>query len=340
MYLSNPERLKLLGVHLVTRPFDFFRYLRFCLFSDSPLRQGLPWWSFDAIDWVRKNHKRLNDAFEWGGSKIAARIRKIRTDRDQYKALVLRVNSPGGSVSGSDAILAELSRARAEGLPVVVSMGSVAASGGYWISTDCDALYAGEQTITGSIGVFGLFPNFRELSGDFGLRWDVVKTHPSADALSFSRPKTEEEMKVLQGYVEGIYDRFIGLVAEGRGLKEARVRKIAEGRVWMGSDAKEKKLVDEFGGLKTAIAKAIDLADFKKDLEIEEFPKIESPYDVLGEWMEVRAKSAFTDFVSDEPNESVRLRNHLKETLTWFARMNDPQGIYGLLPWYQGCFGF
>jgi protease-4 len=147
-------------------------------------------------------------------------------------------------------------------------------------------------------------------------------------------------MKVLQGYVEGIYDRFIGLVAEGRGLKEARVRKIAEGRVWMGSDAKEKKLVDEFGGLKTAIAKAIDLANFKKDLEIEEFPKIESPYDVLGEWMEVRAKSAFTDFVSDEPNESVRLRNHLKETLTLFARMNDPQGIYGLLPWYQGCFGF
>lgn len=282
----------------------------------------------------------VDDGMSVGGSKIAARIRKIRTDRDQYKALVLRVNSPGGSVSGSDAILAELSRARAEGLPVVVSMGSVAASGGYWISTDCDALYAGEQTITGSIGVFGLFPNFSELSGNFGLRWDVVKTHPSADALSFSRPKTEEEMKVLQGYVEGIYDRFIGLVAKGRGLKEARVRKIAEGRVWMGSDAKEKKLVDEFGGLKTAIAKAIDLADFKKDLEIEEFPKIESPYDVLGEWMEVRAKSAFADFVSDEPNESVRLRNHLKETLSWFARMNDPQGIYGLLPWYQGCFGF
>lgn len=282
----------------------------------------------------------VDDGMSVGGSKIAARIRKIRTDRDQYKALVLRVNSPGGSVSGSDAILAELSRARAEGLPVVVSMGSVAASGGYWISTDCDALYAGEQTITGSIGVFGLFPNFRELSGNFGLRWDVVKTHPSADALSFSRPKTDEEMKVLQGYVEGIYDRFIGLVAEGRGLKEAKVREIAEGRVWMGSDAKEKKLVDEFGGLKTAIAKAIDLADFKKDLEIEEFPKIESPYDVLGEWVEVRAKSAFTDFVSDELNESVRLRNHLKETLTWFARMNDPQGIYGLLPWYQGCFGF
>ena len=228
-----------------------------------------------------------DDGASIGGSRIADRIRKIRTDSDQYKALVLRVNSPGGSVSGSDAILAEISRARAEGLPVVVSMGSVAASGGYWISTDCDALFAGEQTITGSIGVFGLFPNFRELSGNFGLRWDVVKTHPSADALSFSRPKSAEEMKVLQRHVEGIYDRFVGLVAEGREMDESEVRRIAEGRVWMGSDAKERKLVDEFGGLEQAIAHAKELADSEEDLKIEEFPKIENPYDFLGDLMEV-----------------------------------------------------
>ncbi|MEE3060962.1 MAG: signal peptide peptidase SppA [Verrucomicrobiota bacterium] len=281
-----------------------------------------------------------DDGASIGGSRIADRIRKIRTDSDQYKALVLRVNSPGGSVSGSDAILAEISRARAEGLPVVVSMGSVAASGGYWISTDCDALFAGEQTITGSIGVFGLFPNFRELSGNFGLRWDVVKTHPSADALSFSRPKSAEEMKVLQRHVEGIYDRFVGLVAEGREMDESEVRRIAEGRVWMGSDAKERKLVDEFGGLEQAIAHAKELADSEEDLKIEEFPKIENPYDFLGDLMEVGARSLFADSVIEEPMEAAHLRNQLMETLSCLARMNDPRGVYGLLPGYRGCFGF
>ena len=137
--------------------------------------------------------------------------------------------------------------------------------------------------------MFDVFSNFRELSGNFGLRWDVVKTHPPPMPLNFSRPKTDEEMKVLQGYVEGIYDRFVQVWLRRVGDWQAKVREIAEGRVWMGTDAKEKELVDEFGGLKTAITKAIDLADFKKDLEIEEFPKIES-YDVLGEWMEVRTK--------------------------------------------------
>ena len=122
----------------------------------------------------------VDDGLSVGGDELAARIREIRKS-DEYKAIVLRVNSPGGSVSGSDAILFELKRAREAGIPIVVSMGPVAASGGYWISSASDLILVGEQTITGSIGVFGVLPNIEKLSENFGLSWDVVKTGPSAD---------------------------------------------------------------------------------------------------------------------------------------------------------------
>ena len=140
----------------------------------------------------------------------------------------------------------EIKRARKDGLPVVVSMGAVAASGGYWISTECDHVFAGKQTITGSIGVFGILPNFQDLADRFGIRWDVVKTQESSDLMTVSRPKTEAELEVLQGYVERIYDRFIQLVAQSRSKEISAIEAIAQGRVWMGEDALELGLIDEF----------------------------------------------------------------------------------------------
>ncbi|MGA0904277.1 MAG: signal peptide peptidase SppA, partial [Opitutales bacterium] len=184
----------------------------------------------------------VDDGSMVGGAEIVSRIRTAWND-ENCKAIILRVNSPGGSVSGSDAILQEIRRARAEGIPVVVSMGSVAASGGYWIATDCDLLLAHEQTITGSIGVFGLLPNLQDLGARFGASFDAVKTHPSADLLGVSRPKTEQEMKVLQTHVESLYEKFTTLVAKGRNLPLEEVKKHAEGRVWMGMDARRIGLV-------------------------------------------------------------------------------------------------
>ena len=200
----------------------------------------------------------VDDGLSVGGDELAARIREIRKS-DEYKAIVLRVNSPGGSVSGSDAILFELKRAREAGIPIVVSMGPVAASGGYWISSASDLILVGEQTITGSIGVFGVLPNIEKLSENFGLSWDVVKTGPSADIMTIARSKSTAEMQVVQGYVDKIYERFLNLVSSNREISMPQVREIAQGRVWLGVDAVELKLADKIGGLSDALNAALDL---------------------------------------------------------------------------------
>ena len=152
-----------------------------------------------------------------GGDEIARRIRKIWKNPESYKAIVLRINSPGGSVSGAESILFELIRAQEAGMPVIVSMGPVAASGGYWIATASDKIFAGSQSITGSIGVFGILPNVESLGSTYGLKWDRVKTSPSAD-IFLARPKTTYEIGVFQDYVNETYDRFLNLVGKSRGL--------------------------------------------------------------------------------------------------------------------------
>jgi protease-4 len=223
-----------------------------------------------------------DDGFSVGGDEIAQRIREVWKN-DDFKGLILRVNSPGGSVSGSDTILSELARAKAEGLPVIVSMGSVAASGGYWIAMNSDKIFAGEQTITGSIGVFGLLPNIKNLGESFGLRWDVVKTQPSSDLMSVSRPKSVNELAVVQEYVDRIYERFISLVSLNRDLNISRVGEIAEGRVWMGADAFELGLVDELGTLKDAVSYTAKAANLGADYKVIEFPKVKNQMDVLND---------------------------------------------------------
>ena len=167
-----------------------------------------------------------DDGVSVGGDEIARRIRKIRKDPDDYKAIVLRINSPGGRCVRPEAILFELIRAREAGLPVVVSMGPVAASGGYWIATASDKILVGSQTITGSIGVFGILPNIKLASTNYGLNWDRVKTNTSSDIFSVARPKTDKELEVIQDYVNQTYERFLDLVGNSRKLEAGEVEEI------------------------------------------------------------------------------------------------------------------
>ena len=278
-----------------------------------------------------------DDGSSVGGDEIARRIRKIRKNKDDYKAIVLRINSPGGSVSGSESILFELVRAREAGLPVVVSMGPVAASGGYWIATASDKILAGSQTITGSIGVFGILPNLKELASSYGLNWDRVKTNTSSDIFSVARPKTDEELGVIQEYVNQTYERFLELVGESRKLEVSEVGKLAEGRVWTGREAVAVGLVDQLGGLSQAVLEAIKLAKLKGDYEIEEFPKIKTPADAIAELLEVREKGIS---VSEDSMFSNPVLKKLSDASPLLKSMNDPTGIYGILPWYRAQLGF
>ena len=278
----------------------------------------------------------VDDGQNVGGDKIARRIRKIRKETDTYKAIVLRVNSPGGSVSGSEAVLFELIRAREAGLPVVVSMGPVAASGGYWIATASDKIIAGPQTITGSIGVFGILPNLKSLGSSYGLNWDRVKTNESSDIFSIARPKTGQEISIIQEYVNQTYQRFLSLVGESRKLSLADVENLAEGRVWTGKEAYELGLVDNLGGLSQAITIAAELADLGKDFEIEEFPKVRTPAEAIAELLEVRQDGISLSGANFEHP----LLQKLSNAEPILNSLNDPLGVYGILPWYRTQLGF
>jgi len=272
-----------------------------------------------------------------GGAEIVSRIRTA-WNNENCKAIVLRVNSPGGSVSGSDAILQEIRRARSEGIPVVVSMGAIAASGGYWIATDCDLLLAHEQTITGSIGVFGLLPNLKDLGTRFGASFDSIKTHPSADLLGVSRPKTEKEMEVLQSHVESLYEKFVNLVATGRNLSIDAVKKHAEGRVWMGMDARKIGLIQELGGLYDAIDRAAEFAGLGKDFEVVEMPEVSTPMDEFVEMLDSQAQ--IKNNIAVSPLVAFAKSKGLSDVHQIYQIIEDSRRTYSWLSWYRGSFGF
>ena len=199
-----------------------------------------------------------------GGETIAQLIEK-GLSRDNLKALVVRVDSPGGSVLASERIRQALLEAKRRKLPVVVSMGSVAASGGYWVSTPADYIYAEPSTVTGSIGVFGILPSFEGTRAKLGLGADGIKTTPlSGEPDVFNGPSPEAE-QLLQTGVDSIYARFLGIVAQSRKKSPQDIDRIAQGRVWDGGTAHQIGLVDGFGGMEEAIAKAGDLAKLDKD---------------------------------------------------------------------------
>jgi protease-4 len=214
-----------------------------------------------------------------GSDRLARTIREARLD-DKVKAIVLRVNSPGGSALASDVIWREVSLAK-KVKPVVVSMGDLAASGGYYISCAADKIFAEPNTITGSIGVFGLIPNIqRMLSNKFGITVDTVNTNKYSDIGGGLRKSTEFEYNFIQNSVERVYDVFTKRVAEGRNMTQAQVDSIGQGRVWTGTDALKINLVDELGGMDKAVAYAVKKAKLK-EYKIVELPKQKSPFDEL-----------------------------------------------------------
>ncbi len=266
------------------------------------------------------------DAGEIGGTKFAREIRSLRQD-DKVKAIVLRVNSPGGSASAAEAIGRELRLARRV-KPVVVSMGSYAASGGYWISADAQRIFAEPTTLTGSIGVFGLQFDVKRLANDFGVTFDSVKTGQFADALTITRPKTEAELAVMQRMVDWIYEEFTRKVADARHLKLAVVQEIAQGRVWSGVEAQQLGLVDELGGLDRAVQYAAAQAKVGTNYRLVEYPRKKELAEVVSEMLEklqpgvqVRA----TGLVA-------RLTARLTAELQVLQSFNDPQGVYARMP--------
>ncbi len=215
-----------------------------------------------------------------GGDSTAALLREARDD-EHVRAVVLRVNSPGGEVFASEVIRREVEALKAEGKPVVVSMGDVAASGGYWIAMNADRIYADPSTITGSIGIFGLFPTIPRTLEKIGVRTDGVGTTPLAGAFDITRPLDPQVGTVIQSVIEKGYRDFTGRVAQARGRSVEQVDAVAQGRVWSGAQAMQRGLVDAMGGLQVAIddaAKRAKLGD-RKDYRVRYIEKMPTPFE-------------------------------------------------------------
>lgn len=261
-----------------------------------------------------------------GGDRLAKELRDLRLD-DEVKAVVMRVNSPGGSATASDVIRREVELTR-EVKPVVISMGDVAASGGYWISTYGNRIFAEPSTITGSIGVFGVLLNVQELANNNGITWDVVKTNTLADFDSISRPKNPAELARIQSLVDLIYDQFLTIVSDTRNLSKEEVNAIAQGRVWSGQEAKNIGLVDEIGGLQAAIASAAELAELADDWQLREYPQQRS-------WEERLLEKFFgvRQIGTNTPADPLTIQlENFKEDLEVLRNLNDPIGAYARLP--------
>lgn len=264
-----------------------------------------------------------------GGDWLARRLRELQAD-DEVKAVVLRINTPGGSATASEKILHQL-KLIAETRPVVVSMGSYAASGGYWLTTSSDYIYAEETTITGSIGVWGLVMNVKELANKHGITWDGVKTSRYADLETLSRPKTKAEMELIQKFTDFIYDAFLERVANSRNMTIDEVKTIAQGRVWSGEDALKQGLVDEIGMLDDAIHKADELAGLEGKYRLMLVPETLDFSSSLRELFgSPQGEPPVAQLMSDSPWR--QLVDNARKPITFLQSLNDPQHIYAKLP--------
>ncbi len=261
-----------------------------------------------------------------GGDSFARHLRELRADKDT-KAVVLRVNSPGGSALASDIIQREVKLLQKE-KPVVISMGDVAASGGYWISTYSNKIFAEPNTITGSIGVIGINFNYQKLANNNGITWDVVKTSKLADSTTVARPRTPQELAISQQIVDDIYDDFLNKVSESRKLPKQKVAEIAQGRVWSGVDAKKIGLVDDLGGLNDAIAYAAQTAKLGKDWELEEYPAVENWEEKLLKQLAGGKEARLAQTQDPLTTELIKVKSELSSLKSF----NDPRGVYVRLP--------
>jgi len=247
--------------------------------------------------------------------KVAAELVKL-ADNKEVKAVVLRVNSPGGSAYGSEQIWHAVEVLKAAKKPVVVSMGDVAASGGYYISCSADAILAEPTTITGSIGIFGLFPDAQGLFNKIGLNFESVKTNKFSDLGNASRPMTDLEKNLLQKMIERGYETFTKRCANGRNMSIEDIKKIAEGRVYSGIDAKKLGLVDELGTLQDAIRVASEKAEIS-DYQLVDYPAKKS---FMAQFMESFSTSMETKI----------LKNRLGENYYYFENIQNVQNNFGI----------
>lgn len=264
-------------------------------------------------------------ASQVGGERLSRELRRLRLD-DRIKAVVLRVNSPGGSASASELIQREVILTR-KVKPLVISMGHLAASGGYWISTYGDRIFAEPTTITGSIGVFGLLPNVKKLANDHGITWDSVQTAKLANPMTLTRPKNELELNRIQGLVDHIYDQFITKVADSRKMKKEAVHEIAQGRVWSGQEALKLGLVDELGGLGEATRCAAKLAKAENDFYV---VGPEHEPDLLKELLRNLGQGKSRKLTGSGPVDA--LADAFRAQLEHLSALNDPQGVYARMP--------
>lgn len=235
-------------------------------------------------------------------------IEKLQKDKD-VKAVVLRVNSGGGSAYASEQIWKAMEDLKKE-KPVVVSMGDMAASGGYYISCNADRIVASPTTITGSIGIFGLFPNVSKTLSKLGISSDVVKTNELSDFGNISRGFNDKESELLQSYIDKGYDLFLTRCADGRGMQKDSLAKYAEGRVWTGKQAKEIGLVDELGGVEDAIRIAADLANLGKSYAVYEYPKMKNKFEeLLNKNKEELVTKAAKEWLGDNVDLFLMLKN-------------------------------
>ena len=260
---------------------------------------------------------------------IVRQIFKARTN-DRTKAIILRVDSPGGSAFASELIRQELSAAQADGIPVIASFGSLAASGGYWISATADEIIAAPTTITGSIGIFGVFPTFEKTLAEVGINTDGVGTTKFAGAINPARELDAESKDIIQQSIEAGYREFLSLVSNGRNLPIDEVAKIAEGRVWAGTTALELGLVDKLGGFDDAVTAAAsrgETEDYRLVFYGEEPDKMTIFLNQL--FNSSLAKSAFGEASMIAPSSPfMKLARRLQADADFLTRLNDPSGQY------------
>jgi protease-4 len=261
-----------------------------------------------------------------GGDRFAAELRQLRRD-DKVKAVVLRVNSPGGSAYASEILQREIIALK-DKKPVVVSMGNYAASGGYWISTFSNRIFAESNTLTGSIGVFGMFFDIQKISNNFGITFDVAKTGNYADFETISRPKTQPELDLAQARVDDLYSKFLDKVSRSRNIPFEQLQVIAQGRVWSGAEALKLHLVDEMGGLQNAIDYAADLAKLGQNYHLKEVPQQVT----FAETLAVLLSNQEAPLAQVKPDLLTRQFLKMKSDLKTLQDFNDPFGDYARLP--------
>ncbi|EAA8875849.1 signal peptide peptidase SppA [Salmonella enterica subsp. enterica] len=261
-----------------------------------------------------------------GGDTTASQIRDARLD-PKVKAIVLRVNSPGGSVNASEVIRAELAAAKAAGKPVVVSMGGMAASGGYWISTPANYIVASPSTLTGSIGIFGVINTVENSLSSIGVHSDGVSTSPLAD-ISMTKALSPEVQQMMQLSIEYGYKRFITLVADARKRTPEQIDKIAQGHVWTGEDAKANGLVDSLGDFDDAVAKAAELAKLKQ-WHLDYYQDEPTVLDMVMDSMTGSVRAMLPEAIQAMlPAPLVSAANTVKAEGDKLAAFNDPQNRY------------